>query len=748
MQVKHILIIEDNPGDTLIFREIVLRSRLQYSEVYEAVSLAEGLKLLQEVPVEIVFLDLGLPDNVGLEAILKIRETKSSVPVIVMTGNDDLNLSMEALNLGAQDYLVKNDFDEKMLERSVIYSIQRKKYDEQITASEEKYRFLFQNNPVPMYMFDEATLKIIKVNDAAVDLYQFTEAEFTGLNISDLRPQEDLQRLKEALKVHRDRQSTYYEVGIWRHRRKDGTVLFVDLFINPIVYDGKNVKLVAVYDVTERQVARKQRDSFFELSIDLMYVGDMEGNLVQLNPRWAEVLGYSLEEIRSATVLHFTHPDDHQRIIERFAHAIQNRERMLSTDSRLIAKDGREVYMNWNTSIDIENNIMFSIGRDVTEKRAEEEQLRLLQSAVENTTEAVMMTEIMPSAEDGQRIIYANGALSRLTGYSREEIIGNSPWMFQGAKTNRKQLERIKKFMERFEPVEAELINYTRDGREFWMHMNMMPVADNSGKYRNWVSIQRDITEWKNTELERKKQNELLERLVLNRTTELEAVNKDLEAFNYSVSHDLRTPLRAIDIYAGLLNEELTGTECHGYVHQINKCVDEMRNLIDDLLEFSKMGKTPLEKEWVEMKDMIEEVFFNQSVSENVPNAQLVIQNSPQVYGDKKLLRIVLNNLLSNAVKYSSHRESPVIKVSGWPEDTGIVYCIEDNGIGFDPKHSAKLFKPFSRLHSGETYKGNGAGLAIVDKIINRHGGEIWAESVPDVGASFYLRLPVPPKQA
>lgn len=241
-------------------------------------------------------------------------------------------------------------------------------------------------------------------------------------------------------------------------------------------------------------------------------------------------------------------------------------------------------------------------------------------------------------------------------------------------------------------------------------------------------------------ELSRYKIN--LENLVAVRTAKLNELNQELEAFNYSVSHDLRTPVRAIDIYRGLLAEELQNSALIKYVDQIEKCTHEMNELIRSLLEFSKMTKVPIMIEAVDLEEMVKTSFEKQKSYENNPNAVLKLEKLPVVLADNKLLYIVINNLLSNAIKYSSERSEPIIEVGATDSDKNYTIYIKDNGVGFNSKLSSKLFKPFSRLHHGDQFKGTGAGLAIVDRILRRHNGKIYAESEVDKGAVFYFTLP------
>jgi len=219
---------------------------------------------------------------------------------------------------------------------------------------------------------------------------------------------------------------------------------------------------------------------------------------------------------------------------------------------------------------------------------------------------------------------------------------------------------------------------------------------------------------------------------------------EDLESFSYSVSHDLRTPLRAINGYAKMLEEDyssLLDAEGKRFLGEVRKNANKMGLLIDDLLSFSRLGRKGIKKSNVDMKKLVEIVLseINQSTSHN---AEIKYSNLLPAVADYSLLQQVITNLLSNAMKYSSKREKPFIEISSERKNGVIIYSFNDNGVGFDMQYKHKLFGVFQRLHSDEEFSGTGVGLAIVQRIINKHDGKVWAEGKEGKGASFYFSLP------
>ena len=236
-----------------------------------------------------------------------------------------------------------------------------------------------------------------------------------------------------------------------------------------------------------------------------------------------------------------------------------------------------------------------------------------------------------------------------------------------------------------------------------------------------------------------------LERRVAERTAQLEAANKELESFSYSVSHDLRAPLRAVDGYSQMLEEDYIDkldAEGRRLLGVIRDSSQKMGALIDDLLAFSRLGRRPLSAAKTDMNALVQEVLSELRPVAGEIAQQCVIGRLPAAWCDRALLRQVWGNLLSNAFKFAGKREQPVIKVAGYRSGTENVYSVSDNGAGFDMRFYNKLFGVFQRLHGNDEFPGTGVGLAIVQRVVTRHGGRVWAEGKVNEGATFYFALP------
>ena len=335
----------------------------------------------------------------------------------------------------------------------------------------------------------------------------------------------------------------------------------------------------------------------------------------------------------------------------------------------------------------------------------------------------------------------------RMFGYTAEEAIGRHISMIIPPgyiEEEKKILERIRnnEIINHFETVRTK-----KNGDQFYVSLTVSPLRDSAGHIIGVSKIARDITLSKeagealvlaNRELAF--QNEEKEK----RAAELIIANKELESFSYSVSHDLRAPLRAVNGYARMLEEDyeaLFDDEGKRLLGEIQKNASKMGTLIDDLLAFSRLGRKEVKKSDINMEALVKNVLAE--IRQASPfKADVKSGGLLPVKADYALMVQVITNLLSNAIKYSSAKENALVEISSRAENGNVIYAVKDNGVGFDMQYEHKLFGVFQRLHSAEEFPGTGVGLAIVQRIIHKHGGKIWAEAKLKEGAVFSFSLP------
>jgi light-regulated signal transduction histidine kinase (bacteriophytochrome) len=279
------------------------------------------------------------------------------------------------------------------------------------------------------------------------------------------------------------------------------------------------------------------------------------------------------------------------------------------------------------------------------------------------------------------------------------------------------------------------------DGREMWVSTTKMPLRNSEGQTIGIFGISRDITERKRNEQAIRQLNADLEK----QAEQLQAVIKELEAFSYSVSHDLRAPLRAIDGYTRILVEDYETTldsEGKRICGVISREARRMGQLIDDLLAFSRLGRKEIFFSRIDMQALARSVFEELIKEENQGRIDFMLSSLPVVRGDSSLIRQVWVNLLANAIKFTSNKERAVIEVGSQQGTDETIYYVRDNGAGFDMEYSNKLFGVFQRLHSENEFSGTGVGLAIVQRILLRHGGRVWGEGEVEKRATIYIALP------
>jgi PAS domain S-box-containing protein len=509
-----------------------------------------------------------------------------------------------------------------------------------------------------------------------------------------------------------------------------------------------------IIDITEQKKAEemlRESEERFRSAMQYSAIGmalvSPDGRWLDVNQSLCRIVGYSREELLATTFQAITHPDDLDADLDYVRQMLERKIETYQMEKRYFHKSGRIVWILLSVSLVTSANgaprYFISQITDITERKQAEEALRLDAAMMEHVAEGIYLVR----ASDGI-IVHTNPRFDALFGYAPGELVGHHVSIINAPtdRTSQETAEAIIAVLKRDKVWEGEIYSLRKDGAPFWCHVTIA-TFEHADYGTVWVAAHQDITDRKRAEEEIRLLNLELEQRVIKRTAQLEAANKELESFSYSVSHDLRAPLRHIDGFVDiLLRHAWSSLDEKGrrYLKTISESAKRMGHLIDDLLAFSRMGRAEMRDTVVNLNELVKQV--RQDLEMETKDRIIIwkIAELPEVQGDPAMLRLALMNLMSNAVKYTRNRTESHIEIGSSDHlRDQITVFVRDNGAGFDMKYAGKLFGVFQRLHHESEFDGTGIGLANVRRIVQRHGGQTWAEGEIDRGATFYFSLPV-----
>lgn len=490
-------------------------------------------------------------------------------------------------------------------------------------AAAEQYKILFWTSPVPAWVYELETLKFIEVNLAFLKRYGYSLEELEEMTILDIRPPEEIEKLKEYLKLNSNRND--HSPGQWTHQKKNGEVFKVEIISNFVHFRNRPCRLV--------------------------------------------------------------------------------------------------------------------VGTDITEFKETSQKLNLLEKAVDRINDVIMITKAEPIDPPGPEIVYVNDAFVRMSGYERSEVLGKNPRFLQSAKTERSELDKIRHALQNWEDVRAEVVNCDKNGEEFWVEFDIVPIADETGHFINWVSIQRDITERKKR-FERELREQRLE---------------TLGRMARGIAHDLNNLLTPVLLGVEMLKRGASAEKAEKLLDTIEKTTLRARSLIAQMLEFSRGSSGRMV-----VLDVVEAVretykFITETAPKNIEIKLEAEPNLPQIKADPTQIQQIIVNLCLNAQDAMPSGGSVEINISCvdaaehyqqiglWFENAAegdklMKISVRDYGSGISPENIAKIFEPF--FTTREKVGGTGLGLAIVQQIVNNHGGAIYVSSEKGIGTVFDLYFP------
>jgi len=674
----------------------------------------------------------------------------------------------------------------------------RKRAEQALVDSEKRYATLFASAPVPMWVFDLASSKFLKVNQAAIEDYGYSESEFMAMTLSEIHAGAAPVCLPHDLAGDAQKRQ-----GSHRHRRRDGSLFFVDVVARPVQFGGQPACFLVALDTTARVKAEAEvREHLFTLqraadaAQAITLHRTLEGMTQELADQARGVIGAHQAVVSLAADGDWTHAihalslsSDYSRyrsrlplahgssIYARGANRIRpvrltqaeveanpewrlvgspaGRNRMMRgwLAVPLTGRDGRHIgvlqlsgkyegdFTQQDEYVATEMAQLSCIAVENTGLMQEISQLNTgLEKKVAERTAALERQEALfrALAEQAPQVIWTtdqNGDVTYLN-HAWFELMGGklqdwtaTQWI---AVLHPEDLPALKKNWTQARAGELPFSGIRRwlcqDGSVHTMAYRASPVRDEQGAVSFWVGIDADVTEFKLVE-------EALRRS-----------NEELEAFSYSVSHDLRAPLSTINGFGSLLAKQLTGDgneKVRHYLARIQHGVAQMGRLIEDLLSLARVTRTRLRYTQVDLSAMARHILAEWQVRQPARVVTTQVEAGLLAHADEALLRVVMENLLGNAWKFTGLQAEARISIGQQLDAAGQpVFFVRDNGAGFDMAHAEKLFLPFERLHAAPEFPGSGIGLATVSRIVGHHGGRLWADAAPGRGATFYFTFP------
>lgn len=625
----------------------------------------------------------------------------------------------------------------------------------------ERLRLQFNRMPIGFILTDEK-LNILDWNPQAEKIFGFTREETLGKNQYDLIiPKENREFVEEIVK--KSTLGNHTEVITHENITKDGRHIMVE-WHNTSLWDesGKMIALMAMaIDVTEKIEAERQLRAseeklraFFDSNLIGIQFSDIYGNIYSANNEMLRIIGYTRADLGAGQMRWDQLTPPEYADLDKFA-----TEQALKWGScvpfekQYIRKDGSLIWVLIGFVIigkEKENSIAFVL--DITERKEAEQEIH-----------------------SKQELLNLTGQIGKVGGWEFNVETGAGTWTDEVARIHdldpaaptsraiglnfytpesRKIIEKAtQEAVEQGKSYDLELEIITAKGAYKLVRTIGQPEYVD-GKVVQLRGIFQDITELKQAESEVKKLNEELEQRVKERTAELTIANQELESFSYSVSHDLRAPIRAIDGFSQIIVDEYRASltpDMLRYLQNIRSNTRNMGQLVDDLLAFSRLGRQSIQRYDIKMEELVKGVVDEIKLGIQGREVEFRIGKLPDCRADKNLLRQVYFNLISNAVKFTRIRTHGLIEIGAYkkvpqlPEasvaEKQACYFVRDNGVGFDMRFYDKIFSVFQRLHKPEEYEGTGVGLAIVKRVIEKHGGVVWAESEVNSGATFYFTI-------
>jgi len=758
----HALIIEDNPSDAGLMERHLRKAGfdLRSLRVDNAADLAAAL---DSKDWQVVLSDYHLPGFSAVEALALVRQRTADLPFIVVSGMIGEEKAVDMMRAGAQDYVMKDRLArlgpavERELEEARRHREQRLLNDE-LRVQEARLQLALNMLGDGVWDWNPQTGETLFSGEWKRLLGYEPHEMRDDMNEwhSRIHPQ-DLAEVTLANTAHCEGKAATYRSehrlrckdGSWKWVLDRGVVIQRDAQGRPLREVGTTSD---ISQAKRDEAALRERhdvlDKLAQQTPGMLYQFQQHPDgrysipfLSSAVTRMFEVEAATVVLDASALFARF-HPDDLPAVYA----AINISARDLSRWSQIYRVVLPSAGLRWHHGESqperlADGSVLWhGFLRDVTEEREAVAQLRLLQSCINQVSDSILVTEAEPYTAPGQRIVYANPAFYRETGFSPADVIGKSPRILQGPDSDRNTLDRIAHALGNWQSVRVEILNYRSSGQPFWAELEIAPVADQLGWFTHWVAVQRDITS-------RKQAEGMREHLL----QELQTRNEELDAYNYSVAHDLRNPVISIRGMADLAEIALD----RGDVDKVRTCItrivsstNQADTLIRKLMEVAKLGNRGLSLAALPARATVLRLAtsIDPLIDLDPETLSIEIDDQLQIWADEALLGVIITNLVSNAIRFRHPERAPRVRVlaRSCTGPNGVEFKVWDNGIGIESVAHSRIFRLFERLSADS--EGTGVGLALVDRAARQMGGRAeLAESTPGAGSCFSVWLPAAP---